>query len=105
MILSRKITQPKIVQPGSGRRGWSLGLILFPGVLLAASWYAYEYGRTGLLFGSMQADSTVTVLERQVDALQQQVKALEAERVKLHEEAAVLERASQIDREAVRVVG
>ncbi len=105
MVAHRKIPRPKIVQPGSGRRGWPLGLILFPGVLLVTSWYAYEYGRTGLLFDSTAADATVTLLERQVAGLQQQVKALESERLKLREEAAVLERTSQIDREAVRAAG
>ena len=105
MIPSRKIHQPKIVQPNSGRRGGYLVLILFPAIVVVASWYAYEYGRTGILFDSMAADSSVSMLERQVKELRYQVKELGAERVKLHEERAVLERASQIDREAVRVVG
>ncbi len=105
MVPGRKIHQPKIVQPSSGRRGWCLVLMLFPAIVVVTSWYAYEYGRTGILFDSMAADSTSSVLERQVKTLQRRVEALEAERVKLYEERAVLERASQIDREAARAVG
>ncbi len=104
MVPHRKIAKPRIVHAGHGRR-WYLALLLFPAIVVVASWYAYEYGRTGALLNSMAAGSTVTVLERQVEGLQQQVKALESERVKLREEIAVLERASQIDREAVRAAG
>ncbi len=101
----RKIAQPRIVQPDSRGGGRYLIALLFPAVVALASWYAYEYGRTGILFDSMAADSMVTVLERQVASLQQQVRALEQERARLREEMAVLERASQIDREAVRAAG
>lgn len=105
MVSSRKIHQPKIVQPNSGRYGRCLLLMLFPAVVVITSWYAYEYGRTGILFDSMTVDSTSTVLEHQVKELQRQVEELGAERVKLYEERAVLERTSQIDREAARAVG
>ena len=80
-------------------------LLLFPVVVMVASWYAYEYGRTGILFDSTLAESTVTQLKRQVVALEQQVTELKSERVKLREEMAVLKRTSQIDREAARAVG
>jgi len=105
MITARKITQPRIVQPDSERWGWRIMLFLFPVTVLISSWYAYEYGRTGILFNSMMADSTVTLLERQVETLQRQVENLGSEREKLQEEVAVLERTSQIDREAARILG
>ncbi len=104
MVPIRKINRPTIVQPGSRWQGWSLGFLLFPVIAMIIAWYAYEYGRTGLLFHSMTADSTVSRLEQQVVAFQWQVKNLELERIKLREEIAVLERASQIDREAARAV-
>jgi len=104
MVPIRKIDQPTIVQPGSRWQGWSLGFLLFPVVVAIVAWYAYEYGRTGLLFNSIGADSQVVQLERQVKIFQQQIKNLELDRMKLREEIAVLERASQIDREAARVV-
>jgi len=105
MVSKRKMAQPRIVQPGSRRRSWSAGLILLPIIVAAASWYAYEYGRTGVQFDSKAADSTITLLKRQVAVLQKQVDELEAERIKLREKAVVSGRASQIDREAARAVG
>ena len=104
MVPIRKINQPTIVQPGSMWQGWSLGFLLLPVVVALVAWYAYEYGRTGVFFNSMGADSTVAQLERQVKVFQWQIKNLELERMKLREELAVLERASQIDREAARAV-
>jgi len=104
MVPIRKINQPTIVQPGNRWQGWSLGFLLFPVVVAIVAWFAYDYGRTGLLFDSGGADSTVVQLERQVKIFQQQIKNLELDRMKLREEIAVLERASQIDREAARAV-
>ncbi len=104
MVPIRKINQPTIVQPSNRWQGWSLGFLLFPIVVVIIAWYAYEYGRTGVLFNSMMADSTVSQLEQQAAAFQWQIKNLELERTKLREEVVVLTRANQIDREAARAV-
>jgi len=104
MVPIRKVNQPTIVQPGNRWQGWSLGFLLFPVVVAIIAWYAYEYGRTGVFFNSMTAESTVSRLEQQVAAFQWQIKNLKLERIKLREEIAVLTRANQIDREAARAV-
>ncbi|VAX07843.1 hypothetical protein MNBD_GAMMA26-2338 [hydrothermal vent metagenome] len=105
MPVGRKVRQPKIIQPGRGRRWRYLVVVLVPVMVLAAAWYAFDYGRNSVEFNSAVAKQKILELEQQAAELEQQVNSLEAERTKLREQVAALGRASQIDREAARVVG
>lgn len=104
MPVGRKVRQPKIIQPDR-RRWWYLVAVLVPVMILATAWYAFDYGRNSVEFNSAVAEQEILELEQQVTGLGQQVNSLETERTKLREQVAALGRASQIDREAARVVG
>lgn len=94
--MATKIIQPKIVQPGSGPRflAWLLLLALAAGA--GAVWYHLD------LLLALNRDFEVTNLREAVALQQQQIADLEGERHRLRQQIAALERASQIDREAVR---
>lgn len=105
MPVGSQVRQPKIIQPGKGRRRWYLIAVLVPTMVLAAVGYAFDYGRNSILFDRLIAERQIMELKRQLGSLEKQVSSLGAERVKLREQVAALERASQIDREAARAVG
>lgn len=90
-VKPRRVIPPKIVQPGTGVRGWLW--VLFLVVLGAWSWQLFDYGRESGGFDGAARD--------RVEArLQEQVSGLEAERAQLRAELARLQRSSQIDRAA-----
>lgn len=104
MVSRQKFKEPKIIQPGRGRRRWWLVVVLVPLMLLGTAWYANDYGRASVHFDNVAAGEKAEGLEQQVAKLEQQVTGLESERVELRQQVAALGRASQIDREAAREV-
>ncbi len=86
---------PRIVQPGS-RLPLFLSLLVVL-MLLAGGWYLW-------LGPGRDQGPDPAQLQQQLDASAARIQALEVEREKLLEQIAMLERTSQIDREAVRQV-
>lgn len=92
-----KITTPKIVQSRSRwiYLWWMVPVVLGIGVMLG--WQSY-------LPQQVPAVDEVTPLSKRIEEQQRQIALLEAERGRLREQIAALERAGQIDQEAIRQV-
>jgi hypothetical protein len=87
----------RIVQPGERRRRLIIGMALTLAGLLVTSWLAFDYGRQRAGYFSDRS-------EARIDRLQQRLDRVTRDRNLLRSQVAVLERSSQIDREAARGV-
>ncbi|MET0094747.1 MAG: hypothetical protein ABW120_14500, partial [Sedimenticola sp.] len=90
------VATPRIVQASSYR---NLVVIVPLALLLlgAAVWFSYDHGRS-------QADGSELVLLEENSSQAKYIQDLEAEKSRLREKVAALERSSQIDREATKLV-
>lgn len=91
-----RVKTPRIVPARSGWFFLWVGLLVVLGALMLVAW-----------LGDYRFDQTVdrvTPLKLQVAAQREQIEQLEAERGRLREQLAVLERTSQVDRESIRQV-
>ncbi len=91
MSFVRKMSTPKITHPGHSV-AWSL--LPLVGVLCGVTWYMVEQVQ-------VSKEPRYIKLDEQATLQQQRIEALEKERFELHQQVAVLERTSQIDREAI----
>lgn len=92
-----KVRTPRIVQARSGWVFFWTVLPLLVVVLFLVGWGDHIHFRA-------PAEDRVTPLKLQLAEQRQQIELLEAERGRLREQVAVLERTSQIDRESIRQV-
>lgn len=92
-----KVRTPRIVQARSRWFFFWAALPILLGGLFLAGWGEYIQFRE-------PAVDRVTPLKLQLAEQRQQIESLEAERGRLREQVAVLERTSQIDRESIRQV-
>jgi len=92
-----KVSTPRIVQARSRWVYLWAALPILLGVLLLAGWRDYIQLR-------QPAADQVTPLKLQLTEQRRQIELLEAQRSRLREQVAVLERTSQIDQESIRQV-
>jgi cell division protein FtsB len=92
-----KYSTPKIVQPRSRR--YLTWLLLTFIVVLSAAWARFDFD-----VGGRKAQAELDDLRTRTASQQQRIGELEKERVELIGQVAILERSSQIDREAARQV-
>jgi len=86
---------PRISQPSREGAWWLLSLVLMLAALLSLAWLSFDYGRQRAGYDSAEMHARITRLQREL-------KDVSGERDRLREQAALLQRTSQIDRAAAR---
>ncbi len=95
MLPRRKYGRPRIVQPENRGTKWLLGLLLMLVGVFSLVWHAFDYGRqrAGYDSGEVRAE---------IARLRFDLTRMTAERDRLRDQVAVLQRSGQIDRESAR---